>query len=84
MKFNGIFNCSLLPNMKPTKSLKIFQLFLVKSQLPYEMIFLLNKSMKMVSVELAEYYSKDQSDIDLDTIIPYLLLVIIQGVTEVN
>jgi hypothetical protein len=70
--------------MKPTKSLKIFQLFLVKSQLPYEMIFLLNKSMKMVSVELAEYYSKDQSDIDLDTIIPYLLLVIIQGVTEVN
>lgn len=48
------------------------------------MIFLLNKSMKMVSVELAEYYSKDQSDIDLDTIIPYLLLVIIQGITEVN
>ena len=70
--------------MKPTKSLKIFELFLVKSQLPYEMIFLLNKSMKMVSVELAEYYSKDQSDIDLDTIIPYLLLVIIQGITEVN
>ena len=41
------------------------------------MIFILNKSMKMISVELAEYYSKDQSDIDLDKIIPYLLLVII-------
>ena len=45
MKFNSIFSCNLLPNMKPDKSLKIFNLFLTKSQLPYEMVFILGKSM---------------------------------------
>ena len=48
-RFNQIFSCNLFPNMKPNKSLKIFKLFLNKSQLPYEMLFVLGKCMQTVA-----------------------------------
>lgn len=84
MEFNRIFCCNLLPNMKPNKSLKIFKLFLTKSQLPYEMVFVLEKCVKMVMTELAEYYGKETSQIDADTMIPYLNYVVIRGIHEAN
>ena len=44
------------------------------------MIFLLNKSIKMATAEIAEYYSKDQNEIDFDALFPYLLLVVLKAV----
>lgn len=70
--------------MKPSKSLKIFKLFLTKSQLPYEMIFVLSKCQRMAIQELSEYYGKDASQIDAETMMPYLLYVVVRGVYEVN
>ena len=84
MVFNRIFGCNLLPNMKPNKSLKIFKLFLTKSQLPYEMVYVLCKCQKMAIEELAEFYNRDRSQIDADTMMPYLLFIVIRGIMEVN
>lgn len=52
MKFNQLFNSNLLPNMKPNKSVKIFKLLLTKCQIPYEMMFIMLKSMIMATEEL--------------------------------
>ena len=70
--------------MKPNKSLKIFKLFLTKSQLPYEMVYILGKSMQMVAQEVGDYYDKPANKMDADAIVPYLLYVMILGVAEVN
>ena len=48
------------------------------------MIFILGKVMQMVALELGEYYNKEPREIDADTIVPYLVFVIIKGVSEVN
>ena len=70
--------------MKPNKSLKIFKLFLNKSQLPYEMIFVLGKCMQIVAQELGEFLNKDPREIDADTIVPYLVYVVVLGIKEVT
>lgn len=84
MVFNRIFGCNLLPNMKPNKSLKIFKLFLTKSQLPYEMVFVLCKCQKVAIQELAEFYNRDQSQIDAETMMPYILYIVVRGIMEVS
>jgi hypothetical protein len=38
----------------------------------------------MVAQELGEYLNKEAREIDADTIVPYLVFVIIKGVSEVN
>ena len=83
-KFNQIFSCNLFPNMKPEKSLKIFKLFLKKSQLPYEMLHILGKCMQVVAQELGEFMNKDPREIDADTIVPYLIYVVVLAIKEVN
>ena len=84
MKFNEIFSSNLLPNINPDKSVRIFKIFLQKSQLPYEMIFILGKVMQAVAKELGDYLGKEPGEIDADTIIPYLTYVILKGISEVN
>ena len=64
--------------------MRIFKVFLQKSQLPYEMIFILGKVMQVVAKELGDYYGKEPGEIDADTIIPYLAFVIMKGIAEVN
>ena len=68
MKFNEIFSSNLLPNINPDKSVRIFKIFLQKSQLPYEMIFILGKVMQAVAKELGDYHGKEPGEIDADTI----------------
>ena len=70
--------------MEPIKSVKLMKLFLSKSQLPYEMVFILGKCMQMVAIELAEYYNKQPNQIDAETMVPYIMLVVILAVKEVN
>ena len=48
------------------------------------MIFILGKVMQVVAKELGDYYGKESGEIDADTIIPYLALVIMKGIAEVN
>ena len=70
--------------MKPTRSLKIFKLLLTKSQLPYEMTYIMGKSLQMATKELAEYYGKETREIDADSLMPYLLYITILAVSQVN
>ena len=40
--------------------------------------------MQVTAQELAEFLNKDVREIDADTIVPYLIYVVIQGIKEVN
>ena len=40
--------------------------------------------MQVVAKELGEYYNKDPREIDADTLVPYLVYVIIKGVADAN
>ena len=57
-KFNDALKSQLFANMKPDKSLRILKLLITKSQLPYEMMFILSKTMQMAAQELAVYHEK--------------------------
>lgn len=57
-QYNQLFGCQLSPAMQPSRSLKLIKLFLTKSQLPYEMVYILGKCMQTVAQELAEFYNK--------------------------
>lgn len=83
-QFNSIMGCQLFPNMQPNRSLKLIKLFLTKSQLPYEMVYILGKSMQMAASELAVYFNKEPNQIDAETIVPYIIMVVIRAVAEVN
>ena len=50
-----------MPNMFPNKSLRILKLFLERTQLPFEMMFVLTQTMQAATLELAEFYNKDRS-----------------------
>lgn len=69
--------------MEPNRSLKLMKLFLTRSQLPYEMVFILGKCMQMCAQELADYYNKQANQIDAETIVPYIVLVVVMAVHEV-
>jgi hypothetical protein len=73
-----------MPNMFPNKSLRILKLFLERTQLPFEMMFVLTQTMQAATLELAEFYNKDRSQIDVETLIPYLALIVIAGVAQVE
>jgi len=83
-KYNDTFQSSLYSNMNPDKSLKILKLLLTKSQLPYEMVYILGKTMQVAAIELGTYYNKDSNQIDAETMIPYLVYVVIRAVQEVS
>ena len=82
MKFNSLFHSKLLP--EPEKSCNLLKVFLKRSQLPYEMMFILGKTMKMIINELSFYYKKETKEIDTDTIIPYIVVVLIKAITETH
>jgi hypothetical protein len=48
------------------------------------MIYILGKCMQVTAQELADFLNKDVREIDADTIVPYLIYVVIQGIKEVN
>ena len=60
------------------------KVFLKRSQLPYEMLFILGKTMKMIINELSFFYKKEPKEIDTDTIIPYIVVVLIKAITETH
>ena len=69
---------------EPEKSSKLLKVFLKRSQLPYEMLFILGKTMKMMINELAFFFKKENKEIDTDTIIPYIVVVLIKAITETH
>ena len=69
---------------EPEKSSKLLKVFLKRSQLPYEMLFILGKTMKMMINELAFFFKKESKEIDTDTIIPYIVVVLIKAITETH
>lgn len=60
------------------------KVFLKRSQLPYEMLFILGKTMKMIINELSFFYKKEPKEIDTDTIIPYIVVVLIKAIAETH
>ena len=60
------------------------KVFLKRSQLPYEMLFILGKTMKMIINELSFFYKKEPKEIDTDTIIPYIVVFLIKAITETH
>ena len=48
------------------------------------MLFILGKTMKMMINELAFFFKKENKEIDTDTIIPYIVVVLIKAITETH
>jgi hypothetical protein len=48
------------------------------------MVYILGKTLQLISIELGEYYGKDSREIDADTIIPYLVYIVIEGIAQVK
>lgn len=46
------------------------------------MTFVLSQTLQQATVELAEFYNKDKGQIDADTLLPYLVLIVIHGVSQ--
>ena len=46
--------------------------------MPYEMLHTLNETVMMAMQELSDFYSKPQSQIDAQVLVPYLVLVVLR------
>mmetsp|Transcript_14905 Transcript_14905/g.25393 ORF Transcript_14905/g.25393 Transcript_14905/m.25393 type:complete len:148 (-) Transcript_14905:335-778(-) len=53
--FNQLNHSDFKPNFKPRKSMKILRLLLAKSQLPYEMFYIMGNVLQMVVSELSQH-----------------------------
>jgi len=70
-----------LHDLTPSKSVKLFRV-LFQCQLPYEMRHVMHMTLQEASREVAAHLDKNTSEIDADTLLPYLSLVLVRGFEE--
>ena len=81
-EFNKLFNSDLPQDLIPNKSSTIFKL-MFKCQLPFEMFYTLHECALMATEELSEFYKKPKNSFDAQTLLPYLVLIVIKSFHDI-
>jgi len=81
-EFNKYFNCELPADLMPGKSCLLFKV-IFKCQLPFEMYYTLHETAVMATEELSNYYSKPKNSIDAETLLPYLVLIVVKAFNDI-
>jgi hypothetical protein len=79
--FNELFQSELPADLTPSKSALMCKLFF-RCQLPFEMYHTLHETAVMATEELSLYYQKPKNTFDAQTLLPYLILVLLKSFSD--